>query len=310
MWIYGDVYENFLNEGSSTEFLENRRDHRAIVEYQADLTTLTLVHGGESRHALWSSAPHRDNTLKPLVIVLHGGGGTAAAAARRFRMHDLGQRENFHTLYPQGSTRSDGRASWNAGQRADLSNDDVGFIRVLIARLIRDYPVDPKRVYVTGFSAGGMMAYRVGCELSDQVAAIAPVAGALTFRECRPHRPIPLLHIHGHRDQNVPINGKSETSWRQNGYPSMDYALSQWRRFNGCEAESVAILPEYRNARCESMRGCSNDRVIAFCTVAEMGHQWPGARLTRRQIERGEMEVSGFEANVLIWNFFNARRLP
>ncbi len=281
------------------------------ARYRETFTTLTMFHGGEERSAIWTPAPVQKNTLTPLVIVLHGGGGHAEGAVQRFRMHDLGQKVGFHTVYPQGSRREDGRRSWNAGQRSDFDSDDVGFISVLIKRLVKEYSVDPQRVYVTGFSAGGMMAYRLGCELSEQIAAIAPVAGALTFDKCRPTRPVALFHIHGERDQNVPLNGENQSNVRRADYRPLQSTITRWQNFNHCQPDLIPILSEYDAiADCRNTKSCNGDRTVAFCTVQNMGHQWPGASLSRRQQERGEQPIDDFAANDLIWQFFQARRLP
>jgi polyhydroxybutyrate depolymerase len=56
-------------------------------------------------------------------------------------------------------------------------SDDVSFISQLVDKLTLNNSVDTKRAYVTGVSPGAMMTYRLGCELSSKIAAIAPVEG-------------------------------------------------------------------------------------------------------------------------------------
>jgi polyhydroxybutyrate depolymerase len=84
--------------------------------------------------------------------------------------------------------------------------DDVGFLRALIEKIELDYAVDPKCVYLTGISNGGMMTYRAACELSDKIAAIAPVEGAQNV-ECRPSSPVSVIVLHGTADHLVPFEG-------------------------------------------------------------------------------------------------------
>src|SRR5262245_18435976 len=85
--------------------------------------------------------------------------------------------------------------------------DAVGFISTLISTLVAERNVAPARVYATGISNGGIMVYRLACELSDKVAAIAPVAAALMFDSCRPKRPVSVMMFHGSEDKAVPSEG-------------------------------------------------------------------------------------------------------
>ncbi len=117
----------------------------------------------------------------PLVVVLHGGGGNAPGAVDMTGFSEKADKEGFVVVYPNGSGRLKNRLlTWNSGNccgyALDSSADNVGFIRVLIDELEKTRAIDPKRVYATGMSNGGMMTYRLACELSDKIAAAAPVA--------------------------------------------------------------------------------------------------------------------------------------
>jgi polyhydroxybutyrate depolymerase len=87
--------------------------------------------------------------------------------------------------------------------------DDVGFIKALLQVLPSRMCIDPSRIYATGVSNGGGFAARLGCELSSQIAAIAPVAGGYrSLDPCHPDRPVAVLEIHGTADTVVPYDGK------------------------------------------------------------------------------------------------------
>jgi len=140
----------------------------------------TLVHGGIERHYVVRVPPDAIQTTAavPLVLVLHGGGGNAEVTERMTGFSHKAAREGFIVVYPEGTggfTRK--LLTWNAGHccgyAMEQKIDDVGFISVLLHKLIQEYPVDSARIYVTGMSNGGMMTHRLGIELSDRFAAIA-----------------------------------------------------------------------------------------------------------------------------------------
>jgi polyhydroxybutyrate depolymerase len=85
--------------------------------------------------------------------------------------------------------------------------DDVEFTRRLLDDIARDVRIDPKRVYATGMSNGAIMSYRLASELSDRIAAIAPVSGPMGTPTCKPSRPVPVIHFHGTDDENAPFKG-------------------------------------------------------------------------------------------------------
>ena len=149
----------------------------------------------------------------PVVIVFHGGGGSADSVRRQSRMSAKGAAEGFIVVYPQGSGGIAGKLkTWNAGtccgQAMQHGIDEIAFVAALLDDLQATVAVDRARVYATGISNGGMMAYEVACALADRIAAIAVVAGEMTALErCRPSRPMPVLVIHGSADRNLPVDG-------------------------------------------------------------------------------------------------------
>src|SRR5665648_103820 len=124
--------------------------------------------------------------LMPLVIALHGKGasGESMIIVTRGGFNRLADAEGFIVVYPDAIEKNwnDGRTDEEVNDRAHRENiDDVGFISALIDFMIREYGIDQERVYVTGISNGAVMAYRLGFELSNRIAAIAPVDGNIPF---------------------------------------------------------------------------------------------------------------------------------
>ncbi|MGA1111456.1 MAG: alpha/beta hydrolase family esterase [Ilumatobacteraceae bacterium] len=151
----------------------------------------------------------------PLLFVLHGFGGTAAMMSESSEIDQtFADRYDLHpvVVYPNGTGAEDGLPqSWNAGNCCPFSTfdlvDDVAFFDQLITDLTARYDIDPERVWVVGHSNGGMMAYRLACELSTRITAIGVAAGAMMIDSCSPTQPVSALHVHGELDTVVPLLG-------------------------------------------------------------------------------------------------------
>ena len=250
------------------------------------------------------------NGRLPLVLVLHGGGGNAANAEAMTGFTEKARKEGFVVVYPEGSGRFNGKLlTWNAGHccgyAMDHRVDDVAFISALIDKLIEDYPVDPKRIYATGMSNGGMMTHRLGIELPGRFAAIAPVVATLFGDEKRPEHPVSALILNGMLDRSVPNQGghpggRFSESW--DGTPA-EPVLAQatfWAKANGCsdvpdkQDRGSSILWQYH---------CSPDRDVELYLVKDNGHAWPGGQKGSR---RGDKPSSSLNGTDVIWDFFKA----
>lgn len=150
----------------------------------------------------------------PLLFVLHGFGGNAQAMSSFTNIENSLDEYDLDAVvvYPSGTGAEQGLPqSWNAGTCCPFATfdfvDDVAFFDELIASLIEQYEIDTTRVWVVGHSNGGMMAYRLACELSTRVTAIGVAAGALVVNTCAPVRPVSALHVHGELDTVVPLAG-------------------------------------------------------------------------------------------------------
>jgi polyhydroxybutyrate depolymerase len=280
--------------------------------------TETLTVGGRARsYLLYAPDNLQKSRPVPLVMVFHGGGGNAQGIARTTNMHQLAARYGFIAVYPNGTgAEGNRRLSWNAGSTppqgyAENQNvDDIGFVKAILRQLQQSYPIDSKRVYATGLSKGGMFAYRLACDLSDQIAAIAPVAGSLTYAQCRPARPVAVLHIHGGNDQNVPLEGgRGVASAQMANYPSALQGLDQWRRRNEC-ATATAQTTVTADTNRFSYEGCKSGGEVTYYIVRGGGHGWPGSTPKPRQQQRGIYISNQLKASEEIWKFFAAHPKP
>jgi polyhydroxybutyrate depolymerase len=216
----------------------------------------------------------------PVVLVLHGGGGDGDRIEASTRFTALADREGFVVVYPDGTGRTR-LLTWNAGSccgyARDNDVDDVAFLAGVLDAVAGEFGVDRDRVFATGLSNGAMLAYRLACERADLVAAIAPVAGALTVDPCEPSRPVSALIVHGTGDPNVPYQGGESGREGPGGpdrpYRSVPYAVSFWLRHNGCPSPVTdrrdGILVETTHA------GCADGTEVVLDTILRGGHEWP-----------------------------------
>jgi polyhydroxybutyrate depolymerase len=276
-------------------------------ELKAGDHVLSLKVGDRERTYLLHLPPVYDGERSlPLMIVLHGGGGNAPGAVRMTGFSEKADKEGFAVVYPNGSGRLKNRLlTWDSGNccgyALDNNVDDVGFIRALIDELENSRAIDPRRVYVTGISNGGMMTYRLACELSDKIAAAAPVAGALNLENCQPAHPVSMIIFHGTADEHVLYDGgeplkRADTHRRVD--KSVSYAVNFWVNQDGCSA--TPQREERGTIRTEIYRGGKAGTEVVLYTVKGGGHAWPG----------GEAYVLGAEptreisATDLMWDFF------
>jgi len=251
--------------------------------------------GGRTRRYFLHAPPAYDGKKPlPLVLVLHGGGQSPESAERMSGMSAKADKEGFLAAYPSGTGRM---PTWNSGNCCGYAMqnnvDDVTFLRALIDQLEHDYSVDPRRIFVTGISNGGMMSYRVGCELADKIAAIAPVEGAQNI-DCRPSGPVSVIVFHGSADRLVPFNGGS-TPFQigpKRSDNSVANAVAFWVKNDGCSPNPKH--EENSAAHTDIYSGCKNGTGVALYAIQGGRHLWPGSRISGNSVP----------ATDLMWSFF------
>lgn len=223
----------------------------------------------------------------PLVIALHGGLANMGKMEDLTGFDDLSDEHGFLVAYPDGFM-----TTWNAGDccgAAKIGNiDDVGFLTKLIDKLTGAGLADPKRVYVTGFSNGAGMAYRMACEKPDKVAAIGVVEGALVTK-CDPSRPVSAMIFHGTADRNVPFNGGGDRDFNdKRPFPPVSKAVEFWRERAGLPEPRERVKARSEGTDCTSTGKGDQGVAVTFCKIQGGTHNWPD------------------EASPMLWDFFAA----
>ena len=247
----------------------------------------------------------------PVVLNFHGGGGNAALQIKRSLMDDVADRSQFLLIYPEGTPGTlPGLRTWNAGsccgRAARERVDDVAFVRALMVDAAERWLIDPNRIYATGMSNGGMMAYRLACELSDKIAAIAVVSATLEVQPCTPSRPISVMSIHGTADDSVPFDGGASKNRWANGqiFNSVPASIAFWKGHDACPEEE-RITYQRGRVTCRNCGPCQGNTDVTLCVVEGGGHAWPGGTPPNRR----EVTDSDFNASEEIWRFLTRHQL-
>jgi polyhydroxybutyrate depolymerase len=276
------------------------------------LLVLAACHGGEPTVEVGQhTRSYRlfvptDKPGMPLVIVLHGGDGTGRQMEKWLAWDGLAASEQFVVAYPDGIDHhwNDGRPGRNSGA------EDVAFVAALIDELAAKHQIDRSRVYVTGMSNGGIMSYRLGCDLADRIAAIAPVAGDLAqalATSCHPARPISVLAIHGTDDPLVPYRGGE--SPQQSGLVLSEAESTRLLAAgDGCGPPRAPVdLPDRDpgdGTRAHAVDyDCPPPLAVRLVTIDGGGHTWPGASQYLPKAVIGRVSRD-FDATETIWQFF------
>jgi polyhydroxybutyrate depolymerase len=243
------------------------------------LATITV--GGVERTFVVRTPDGGGEEMLPVVVALHGVGGSGTAFERYTGLTDAAG-DRMMVVYPDGLPVPDGRRVWNAGDccnpASTVPTDDIGFLRALIEEL-RDRGADTEKVYLAGFSNGGMLAYRAACEMGESLAGIAVIAGALTVDDCGngDAAPVPLLVIHGMEDTIVPFDGGPLSAGVDEGlegveFRSVEESVAVWRDRNGCAANpahsTIGSADVARYSEC-AMRGD-----ITVVALPDGEHTW------------------------------------
>jgi polyhydroxybutyrate depolymerase len=221
----------------------------------------------------------------------------------------------FIVVYPFGTGRfEDSLLTFNGGECCGYAMqnnvDDVGFTRALLDDLEGIVNVDKDRVFATGLSNGGIMSHYLASELSDRIAAIAPVGGPLMMETPRNKRPVPVMHFHGTKDEFAPFKGGYGKGFLgRNGitsFRSVDHTTQSWVEANGCVPVAKMItLPDIAkdgmSVKQHTWSGGKDGSEVVLIEIVGGGHTWPGQTPILSRLGESTKDIS---ANDLMWDFF------
>lgn len=236
---------------------------RALENITVGTTTRTMI----------TYAPDGLPSQPALVIACHGASQDAAYLQSLSKWESVADTAKFVIVYANGLNNM-----WDISGTSDLQ-----FMEAIIDTMYSRHHIDRNRVYLTGFSMGGMFTYYAASKMADKIAAFAPVSGYLMGGpNATASRPVPILHTHGTAD-DVCV------------YSNVQSHINAWVTFNGCETTPVVVqpYPAYKPnspAKLERYLNGRNGVEVALLTLADKGHWW-------------SMDDSQALTSVEVWNF-------
>ena len=239
----------------------------------------------------------------PLLIYLHSYGGPPLEGIDYAGFDVLADQFEFLLALPSG------KPDWNSGisdnpDWAPPDLNDIAFLDLMIDQISHNFNLHQDRIYATGFSNGGFMSYKLACQLSSRIAAVASVGGVIsesTLAECQPDHPMPVMQIHGTVDSVVKIDGAE-------GWHTVKDTLDFWVGKNQCLGQDIRELEDINpndNSTVEiiSNTDCKDNSLVVYYNVLGGGHKWPGADTL------DSFTNQDFNASLTIWEFFNGYQL-
>ena len=231
---------------------------------------------------------HDGTTERPLVVLLHGYGANARLQDSFFGLSARTRARGIYLLLPDGTEDSGGSQFWNATDACcnfgGSAVDDVAYLEGLLDEVEAALPIDATRIYFVGHSNGGFMSYRMACDASERIAAIATLAGS-DFEDatgCVPTNGPSVLHMHGTADTTIPYTGGAIGTAM---YPGAVEVAERWATRAGCDPtmstmgtalDLVSVGPADETIVTD-YAGCTNGRAVSLWTMNEAPHI-PGVR--------------------------------
>lgn len=281
----------------------------------------------------------------PVVVLLHGINQEADDMERLTHFNDLADKDSVIAVYPSalhgrwnfgvaeprpvyrrgpyrrpgwgypGRYPGGGPPPREPGERNRPARaDDVDFFNRMLDKLATRFSVDTSRVYFAGLSEGGFMTMKVGCSLSDRVAAIATVGAAMPkTMVCVPSRPLPVVMMNGTSDPVVKYDGGEMKNSALHTI-SVEDTAKEWAKLDRCaekpsHSKLSAKVKGGMETKVDTYEGCQENAQVVLYSVKGGGNTWPGGE--QYEVEKTIGKTSqDLDANQVIWSFLVTRRLP
>ena len=298
---------------SKSEFDNKTKDKYFDFTFFEGVSTNFIEHNGLNREYLLYIPPNIDNRENlPVIFNFHGYLGQAEQFFNQTDLVEIANNNSVVLVYPQGSDLPVGASHWNAAPSSSSSTsfvnksstDDIGFFKALLDEINQNNIIDLNRVYVIGYSNGGMFSYFLACNTENIIAAVGDVAGTMlngTFNSCNPSSPIPILKIHGTSDRVVSYNGYDEGEFK-----SVEEVLDFWKSNNKSNNNesienlgSTSVYSEFYNTSVNvnfekyTFDSDENNSEIVHYKIINGGHWWDYS------------SDKHLKTSTILWDFFS-----
>ncbi len=267
-----------------------------------ETVTGTMLHDSTERtHQIYIPSSYTKEKLAPLLLLIHGYSEPSKWILEYTKFKPLADKYGFIIACPEGKINATKVPAWNFYDTNDKGEiKDVTYINSFMDKLINDYSIDKKRIYITGFSQGGYMSFLAGCQLSSRIAAIAPVSGAMptsSFFKCEPTHTTPALVINGDKDNAVPYHGNENVK-------STTQSLKYWVTYNKCNNKPIvtsvldANTADDQTVEKHQFFNAEKKAIVVHYKIKGGTHLWPG--------REGNTSL---EAAPIIWEFLSQFKL-
>ncbi|MEY2648963.1 MAG: hypothetical protein RL282_1676 [Bacteroidota bacterium] len=275
-------------------------------------TVNLAIDGNDRSFIIYLPIGYNNAGKMPMIFSIHGGSGTPEGMINIANFKSIADRDKVVLVYPAGVQKN-----WNDGRPTtpnQLGINDISFFSQVCDFMIANHSVDATRIYATGISNGGFMSSRLGCELSNKIAAIAVVAATMEANaispSCSPAKPVPAMYIHGSNDPLVPFTGGTMTAGGTAGGNILSHfqVIDKWININRCNSTPVITdLPDISNDGTSIKQrlytaGTNGAEVVSY-VILNGGHTWPQGfqYLPESIIGKTSQDMNGCDA---IWTFF------
>lgn len=239
---------------------------------QAQETMDSLTYDDEER-TFYVHVPESLDESPPLVIALNENMSTGRTMALVTTLDEAADEQGFVVVFPDTSGNV-----WGEDTTEDDLPDDVGFIGALIDYMAESYGIDPLEVYLTGFDDGGLMAYRLACEVPELFQSVAIVGAHMMgyHRDSCPEEvaaPVNMLIANGTRNALYTINSYEFTSiWQEENelYLGLQDTLAVWAERNDCDSQAMT-----ETSNTLVFDSCADDVTVAYYQIHGGGKNWP-----------------------------------
>lgn len=256
-----------------------------IAEFSPLKADNITVDGTERSYNVY--APSNLGTNRPLLIFCHGYNQDAnwmqnsEFKNETLSMESVCDTAKFVVVFPNGIDRS-----WDVS-----GNRDINFVKAIIEKMVTQYSIDRNRVYLGGFSMGGMFTYNAINKMHNQIAAFISCSGPSVVTPSAQTPPVPLFHIQGTADNFGGVQPALNPWINHNGCPTTDKVVDNYNGFSGAKMHTwgpgndgvevkLLELKDKGHWICKEPQVYTGKEIWNFCKRYSLEKTAPNVRIT------------------------------